>query len=121
MNKRTIYKRLWRAKNVIRSRWHDLRSRAKQRKIPCPISYNDFEAFCLRTKYHLYKGKERFSYSIDRIKDTWPDGTVRGYDKDNIQVLELWKNSSKEQDRRKACKPWYSIEGNNLFTTEDPF
>lgn len=92
---RKLYKREYRKKYQIRSIWHRLRSRAKERGHTCGISFDDFYAWCIETDYHLLRGRFADDASIDRIKNEI------GYEKGNLQILTVGQNSKKELERRK--------------------
>lgn len=89
-----IRKRKWRIAHVIHDIWLNLRSNAKRRHIPCPISLEDFTEWCLDTGYHLLRGQHRHSASIDRIDKR------KGYAKGNIRILTLANNASRDNDER---------------------
>lgn len=97
----------YRDKNPIRVIWHRLRSRSKERGHTCGISYEDFEAWCLETSYHLLRGKTAESASIDRINP------AIGYEKGNLQILTLRDNSIKQA----AERDWKPI----INTEQNPF
>lgn len=78
----TCQSRKWRVRHPIRFLWHNLKAHAKERRHACDLSYEDFEKFCLKTKYHELKGLYPNSLTVDRIDET------KGYSKGNIRVLE---------------------------------
>ena len=79
--------------------------------IPFDLTFNDFKAFCKKTKYLKGKGKTKDSYSIDRINDD-PEKGYHGYRKDNIQKLTLSENSIKRH-----LKTYYDERERKLFAT----
>jgi hypothetical protein len=89
-------KRSWRLRNPILSAYGDLRARAKKRKKTCGITLAEFTELCMNTGYHLLKGNDAQSATLDRIKDHI------GYEKGNIQVITRLNNTEKENLRRKG-------------------
>lgn len=71
----------WRKKHPIRYLWHNLKHHAKDRGHDFTISYEWWEKFCERTQYHILKGREPNSLTVDRINET------RGYHEGNVRVL----------------------------------
>lgn len=94
--------------DVIKASYYNLRGNAKRRNKEFDLTLEQFREFCIRTEYHLGKGKTKTSYSIDRIDDN------KGYTLDNIRILTLSENTQKENLRRKqlVCD-W---ENGNRFT-----
>lgn len=77
--------------NPVSNAYRNLKSHAKQRKIPFHLTRIQFEEFCLMTGYVLEnRGKTKTSFSIDRIQ------SHIGYTPENIQVLTLSENTRKE-------------------------
>lgn len=64
-----------------------LRSRAKERGKKFELTFPEYEAFCLRTNYHLLKGKTALSLSIDRENNDGP------YSAANIRAITLRENT----------------------------
>lgn len=74
------------------------RRRAKEQRKPKPftITFEDFQEFCIKTKYMAGKGRTKTSYTIDCIIE------LLGYVRGNLQKLSKSDNSKKEQVRRKT-------------------
>jgi hypothetical protein len=87
----TCTTRLWRAKNPERSSYLNLRNNSKRRGIKFELTYEQFLEFGYKHKYFIGKGKTKDSYSIDRIKNEL------GYTIDNIQILTISQNASKNK------------------------
>lgn len=87
----TCSTRKWRAKNLERSAYLNLRANSKRRNIKFELTYEQFLEFGYKHKYFAGKGKTKDSYSIDRINNEL------GYVIDNIQVLTISENSRKNK------------------------
>lgn len=90
------YMRQYRQDKVILCIWHRLRSRAKERGHTCGLSLEHLTEICLKTGYHLLKGRFKDDASLDRIK---PD---IGYEDGNIQVMTVSENSIKGNIERRG-------------------
>lgn len=77
------------AKHPEKYAYFTLRNNAKRRGKEFTITFEDFQKFCIKTKYMIKKGIERDSLHIDRKKE-W-----EGYVKGNIQCLTNSENMRK--------------------------
>lgn len=68
---------------------NNLRTHARARGKDFTITPEQWEAFCLRTGYHLNHGREAGGLTVDRRDES------RGYNADNIQVLTNRENAAK--------------------------
>ena len=75
--------------NPERHAYNTLKNNAKRRGVFFNLSFEEFKEFCYKYDYIAGRGRTKESYSIDRIDN------MKGYTKDNIQVLTLSENSSK--------------------------
>lgn len=97
----TCDKRKWREKYKMKAAFQTLkynttrRCKEQGRVIPFTLTFEQFEKFCIKTKYMAGKGRSKESYTIDCIKEEL------GYTYENIQKLSKSDNSKKEQVRRK--------------------
>ncbi len=109
-------KRLSRANNGLRSTFNDLKHSATRRKIPFDIHYGAFLLFAIENDLYTKTEVSKTSFSIDRRDDSL------GYTIDNIQVLSMGANSSKEHKRRFTSK-WQDIMSPDPQpeSDEDPF
>lgn len=101
--------RKWRAENVMKAAYDNLKSNAKRRGKEFKISFEYFEKFCIEEEYLMGKGRTKTSFTIDRDKDEL------GYVEGNLSVLENSDNVKKEHRRRKLLK-WI---GQNEFKFVD--
>ena len=83
------HKRAYRAAHPIRDAFHIHRCHARERGIQTFLDYREFEAFCLVTGYHLARGNEAESLTIERPDADQPYGVH------NITVLPRPENSRK--------------------------
>ena len=81
--------RKWRAENPVRAAWLNLKHNSKRRGKDFDLSFEEFEAFAIRTGYMKKKGRFAESWHIDRIEEE------KGYTAQNIQVLTNTKNVRK--------------------------
>lgn len=81
--------RQWRKASPIVSLYHRSKGHAKERGIDFLLTVEEFAEFCLRTGYHLMKGRHSEDASIDRIRGSEP------YSAGNIQVRSVGFNSRK--------------------------
>ncbi len=91
-NRKLCYKhkaQKYRQINPIQAAYYDLRTNAKRRKKVFTITFEYFKELCLASGYHINKGKEADSLSIDRIEDHL------GYEPGNIRVITISENSRK--------------------------
>ena len=105
-------KRLYRAKYPMKAAYQNLRSNAKRRKKIFTLTLEQFEAFCIKTLYLFGKGKTRESFSIDCIIES------KGYTADNIRVLTLAANTTKENVRRRIFD--YDWESKTGYVYDSP-
>lgn len=88
-------KQQWRLNNPVHCAFDNLRASARKRKIAFTLTFDQFKAAILPTRYMDEKGKERFCLHIDRKDST------RGYEEGNIQVLTCTENVEKEHAERR--------------------
>lgn len=79
--------RKWRVNNPITYAYHNLKNHAKARGIQFLLTIDEFKKFCHETNYHIERGQDPDSLTVDR-KD--PDGP---YSYDNIRPLGHYANS----------------------------
>jgi len=91
----TLRTRKWRRQNSIANAFQQSKASAKARYIEWEIDELQWWVFCLATNYHLLKGKNADSLTLDRIIEN------EGYRFDNIQVLTMSANTLKYQAYRK--------------------
>lgn len=96
--------RKYRQRNPIMALFHRCKSHAKQRGHAWLLTFEEFKAFCLRTQYHVLKGRSASAGSIDRIRGDQP------YHAGNIQLRSVSLNS---------IKSWF--DGSRVPTGTDPF
>lgn len=82
-------KRRYREKYPLKAAYHNLKSNAKRRNKQFDITIEQFEQFCINTKYLFGKGRTKNSLHIDRKEENV------GYTIENIQVLTNLKNVKK--------------------------
>jgi hypothetical protein len=83
---------------------------------PFTLTFDQFKAVILPTRYMDDKGKERFCLHIDRKVST------RGYEAGNIQVLTCTENVQKENAERRQRFVDEKIHGRAVEDDEsDPF
>jgi len=85
-------KKRWRNNHPINYLYDNLRTSARCRNKGFELTLQEFTAFCFRTSYHLLKGREPHSLTIDRIYNDQP------YRADNIQALTHRENSAKSDN-----------------------
>ena len=78
-----------RAANPMRAAYRRLKDKAAQRAIPFRLTFGQFEAFALKTRYLALKGNYKYSLTIDRIDNR------KGYQAGNIQALSRHENTMK--------------------------
>ena len=100
--------RQWRAKNPVKAAYRQLRRSAQKRGIEFDLSLYDFTVFSIETGY-VWGLLQGYDITIDRIN------SLKGYTKDNIQVLWRWDNAAK-QHKELAYGTKYATKG-----PEDPF
>jgi hypothetical protein len=84
--------RRWRKGNPILAAYDSLRTHARQRGIQFLITREEFEKFCHETNYHVEKGRDPNSATVDR-KD--PNGP---YSYENIRPLGHYENSVRKDN-----------------------
>lgn len=82
-------RRLYKERHPERYAYENLRNNARRRGKEFLISYDEFLQFSIETNYMLGKGKNKFSYHIDRIDEN------KGYTLNNIQILTNVENHKK--------------------------
>lgn len=95
----TCHDRVWRERFPEHHLWNNLKKSAKKRGLPFTISLSWWVAFCEMTGFAEMVGRGKGFASIDRIEN-W-----RGYEPDNIRVLEFGANSAKHQHEALASDP----------------
>lgn len=79
----------WAKKNPARYAYNNLRGNARRRGKEFELTFEEFQQFCIKTKYLNGKGRSATGLHIDRINPKL------GYTKDNIQVLTNRENVQK--------------------------
>jgi hypothetical protein len=102
---RTCQDRKWRAKYPEVHLWNNLKKSAKKRGLNFALPRSWFVTWCEMTGFAEMVGRGKGFASIDRI-ESW-----RGYEVDNIQILEYGANSAKGQQP----PPINSEENDNPF------
>lgn len=87
----TCRDKAWRKKHHVRHLWKNLKSSAKRRELPFTISFEWFNEWARKTGYAELVGRGKGCASCDR-RESW-----RGYEPDNLVVLEFGANSAKGQ------------------------
>lgn len=82
--------RRFKEKHPLKYFFHHLRARARERGISFSLTYSDYAEFCLKTDYHLLKGKTSLCLSIDRMD------VKKGYSKDNIRAITVSANCKRK-------------------------
>lgn len=82
--------RRFRDKWPLKAAYAQLRTHAKSRSKPFTLTYDQFEAFAVKTDYARLRGKSSLSLSIDRIENSL------GYHWWNIQAITIRENCRKE-------------------------
>lgn len=109
-------KEQWRLNNPVHCAFDNLRASARKRKIPFSLTFDQFKAVILPTRYMDDKGKTRLCMHIDRKEST------RGYEDGNIQVLTCTENVQKENAERRQKFVDEKIHGRVIEDDEsDPF
>jgi hypothetical protein len=88
----------FRTENPIKNAFNNLRQNAKRRGKQFDLTFEQFEAFCVKTEYMLGKGKTKDSFHIDRKEEHL------GYTIGNIQVLTNTQNVKKSLEYRYNLK-----------------
>ena len=83
------YQQQYRQKNLIKYIYNNLKSNSKRRNKEFDLSFEDFEDFAVLTNYIGKRGRQKDSFSIDRIHNEL------GYTKDNIRSITVSENSRK--------------------------
>lgn len=86
---RTCKTRQWREENPERSAWLNLKHNAKRRGKAFDLTFEQFQAFAVRTGYMKKKGRFQDNWHIDRILEE------AGYTYNNLQVLHNGINVKK--------------------------
>lgn len=89
----------FREKHPLKYSFGNLRKRAKQRGVPFHLTFEQYEAFAVRTDYAKLKGKSSLSLSVDRIENSL------GYWPWNLSAISLRENS------RKNYIPFFQQQG----------
>ena len=85
---------LWRLRNPTRAAFRALRDHARARKVSFTLEFIDFEQLVQKTRYVTDDGKRVGGLHVDRID------TKRGYEKGNVQLLEVSEHSRKSNRER---------------------
>jgi len=80
----------FREKHPLKYSFGNLRRRAKERCVPFHLTFEQYEAFAIKTDYARLKGKTSLSLSVDRKENSL------GYWPWNLQAISLRENSRKE-------------------------
>ncbi len=96
----TCYYNKWKAKNPLKYAYYNLKYNAGKRKKYFDLTLEQFEKFCVETLYLVGKGKTKFSFSVDCIKNEL------GYTDGNLQVLYLTDNASKGTKTKQLVYDW---------------
>jgi hypothetical protein len=88
----TCRSRQYRKRHPIRYAYFTVKTHAKTRGIEFNITFKEFEAFCLKTNYHLLRGNMPGSLTIDRRDSS------QGYHVDNIRTLSHQENSTRQDE-----------------------
>ena len=120
------YQQQYRQEHLINYVYNNLKSNSKRRNKEFDLSFEDFEDFAVLTNYIGKRGRQKDSFSIDRIHNE------RGYTKDNIRSITVSENSRKgikmldaywDPHENKVIatvkKSWSDIEQSNEKTTFD--
>ncbi len=94
-------KRKHREQHPLRTSYADLKANAKIRGVPFTLTLIDWTRFCLRTNYLQLRGRFKTQMTVDRIRVCYDDGTVRGYDFENIQMITKEENNKKQAKDQK--------------------
>jgi hypothetical protein len=91
-------KRSYRKRHAMRDAYQHLKDNSKRRGIYFDLTFEQFAEFCFETEYLTRRGRSRFSYSVDRIREEL------GYTAGNLQRLTIADNTRKENARRQRVK-----------------
>jgi hypothetical protein len=86
----TCQDKKWRERHPMRYLWKNLKSHAKARSKAFTITFEQWEAFCLRTRYHELVGNDAEGMTVDR------DNPNRGYHADNIVMRTRSENCRRQ-------------------------
>ena len=89
IKKGTLCSTCQRKKNPVKYAYQTLKDNAKRRKKEFDISFEEFQEFCIKTRYIAKKGIYKDSLHIDRVSEQG------GYTRKNIQVLTNSNNVKK--------------------------
>lgn len=105
----TCRSRIGRANDPIRACYKAVENKARRRKIPFTLTYGHFEELCLRTGYHLDRGREGKDMHLDRID------ALKGYEDGNVQVMTASENTRKSHvEPRRTRDEWEGGDGVSL-------
>lgn len=90
----TCSSRNWRKNNPIRYAYNNLKGHAKARGKEFTLTFEQFKEFAVKADYIAKKGRQSYSYHIDRKDET------KGYTIDNIQILTNGENVRKYKQWR---------------------
>lgn len=82
--------RKWRQSKPITAAYHNLKTHAKERRIDFFLTIEEFTKFCNETNYHVLKGRNPDSVTVDRIHADGP------YSYENIRPLDHHSNSIRQ-------------------------
>lgn len=97
--------------NPARYAYRHLKANAKRRGKDFTLTFAQFEAFAIETRYLAKCGKSATSYTIDRIDPT------RGYHADNIQALTNRENVLKQAREQRTVNEFNPETGRREFFT----
>lgn len=109
----TCRSRIGRANDPIRACYKAVENKARRRKIPFTLTYEHFEALCIRTGYHTGRGREGTDMHLDRINN------LKGYEDGNVQVLTATENCRKRHgEELRTLDEWEGGDGYEVESAE---
>lgn len=81
----------FRKEQPMKASFQTLRYNARRRGKEFSLTFEQFEKFCYETNYIAGRGRQKTSFSIDRIDNN------KGYSIDNIRVLSVSDNSRRNK------------------------
>lgn len=92
--------RLSRLNQPVRYAYNMVKESARKRDIPFLLTFEEFKAFCDKTRYVELKGKNRHAMTVDRIDSSKP------YQSDNIRPLSWIDNCSHKFEHDSSPDPF---------------